>query len=37
VAHVLVDNEWYIFNDAKVAKSKEPPKDVGYLYFYKRV
>lgn len=37
VAHVLIDGEWLIFNDAKVAKSQSPPKDVGYLYFYRRV
>ena len=27
---------WTIFNDEKVAESEEPPKDLGYLYFYKR-
>jgi len=25
-----------IFNDSKVAKSQNPPKDLGYLYLYMR-
>ena len=36
VAHVKSDGEWYIFNDDKVARSREPPLDLGYLYFYRR-
>jgi ubiquitin carboxyl-terminal hydrolase 5/13 len=28
---------WYIFNDAKVALSEEPPLDMGYIYLYKRI
>uniref|UniRef100_A0A4W4FMJ3 Ubiquitin carboxyl-terminal hydrolase n=1 Tax=Electrophorus electricus TaxID=8005 RepID=A0A4W4FMJ3_ELEEL len=29
--------EWVIFNDQKVCASEKPPKDLGYLYFYRRV
>ena len=36
VAHVKSRGEWCIFNDAKVARSREPPLDLGYLYFYRR-
>lgn len=28
---------WVIFNDRKVALSEKPPKELGYLYLYKRV
>lgn len=28
---------WVIFNDQKVCASEKPPKDMGYLYFYRRV
>merc|ERR1740117_354092 len=27
---------WMLFNDDKVAKSKSPPKDLGYIYLYRR-
>ncbi|RNA18739.1 ubiquitin carboxyl-terminal hydrolase 5-like [Brachionus plicatilis] len=37
VAHIKKENQWVIFNDEKVAKSENPPKDLAYLYFYKRV
>lgn len=36
VAHIIKDGRWVIFNDRKVASSVNPPKDMGYLYFYKR-
>jgi ubiquitin carboxyl-terminal hydrolase 5/13 len=40
VAHIKKklgqEKQWILFNDAKVAKSEEPPFDMGYLYFYKR-
>ena len=36
VAHVKSDGELYLFNDDKVARSREPPLDLGYLYFYRR-
>ncbi|KAL1516576.1 hypothetical protein ABEB36_000474 [Hypothenemus hampei] len=37
VTHILKDGQWVIFNDSKVALSENPPKDLGYLYFYERV
>jgi ubiquitin carboxyl-terminal hydrolase 5/13 len=30
------DARWYIYNDAKVAISQDPPLDLGYVYLYKR-
>ncbi|CAD7004184.1 ubiquitin carboxyl-terminal hydrolase 5 [Ceratitis capitata] len=36
VCHILKDGRWVIFNDSKVAISQNPPKDLGYLYLYKR-
>lgn len=37
VCHILKDERWVIFNDSKVAISQNPPKDLGYLYLYKRL
>lgn len=37
VAHISKDGRWVIFNDEKVAASGDPPKDMGYLYFYQRL
>ena len=37
VAHIRKENRWVIFNDEVVALSENPPKDLAYLYFYKRV
>ncbi|XP_042453515.1 ubiquitin carboxyl-terminal hydrolase 14-like isoform X1 [Zingiber officinale] len=37
VAHVHKDGKWVIFNDSKVGASVDPPKDMGYLYFYERI
>ncbi|KAG0563124.1 hypothetical protein KC19_8G006500 [Ceratodon purpureus] len=37
VAHIRKDGRWVIFNDCKVALSGDPPKDMGYLYFFQRV
>lgn len=37
VCHIKKDERWYIFNDNKVALSENPPKELGYLYFYERV
>lgn len=36
VCHIFKDDKWIIFNDNKVAISQNPPKDLGYLYLYKR-
>ncbi|MCO5567197.1 hypothetical protein L7F22_020885 [Adiantum nelumboides] len=37
VAHIYKEGRWVIYNDAKVAASGDPPKDMGYLYFYQRL
>jgi ubiquitin carboxyl-terminal hydrolase 5/13 len=37
VCHILKDGKWIIFNDQKVALSKSPPLDLGYVYFYRQV
>lgn len=39
VCHVKKEKEaggWVIFDDQKVAKSEDPPKDLGYVYLYRR-
>ena len=36
VAHIFKDGRWAIFNDETVAVSEHPPKDLAYLYIYKR-
>ncbi|KAJ8763625.1 hypothetical protein K2173_003097 [Erythroxylum novogranatense] len=37
VAHIFKDGRWVLFNDNKVGASKNPPKDMGYLYFFERL
>ncbi|XP_013587490.1 PREDICTED: ubiquitin carboxyl-terminal hydrolase 14 isoform X2 [Brassica oleracea var. oleracea] len=37
VAHILKEGRWVIFNDSKVGISTDPPKDMGYLYFFQRL
>lgn len=37
VCHIKKDERWYIYNDNKVALSENPPKELGYLYFYERI
>lgn len=37
VCHIRKGDRWYIFNDSKVALSKDPPRELGYLYFYERI
>ncbi|XP_009616171.1 ubiquitin carboxyl-terminal hydrolase 14-like isoform X1 [Nicotiana tomentosiformis] len=37
VAHIHKDGRWVIFNDEKVGVSKNPPLDMGYLYFFERL
>ncbi|TKY66727.1 Ubiquitin carboxyl-terminal hydrolase 14 [Spatholobus suberectus] len=37
VAHVLKDGRWVIFNDDKAGASINPPKEMGYLYFFERL
>lgn len=36
VCHIKRDGHWAIYNDEKVAISVKPPKDLGYLYIFKR-
>ncbi|XP_064461115.1 ubiquitin carboxyl-terminal hydrolase 5-like [Ornithodoros turicata] len=37
VCHILKEGRWVIYNDNKVAESECPPKDLAYLYLYRRV
>lgn len=37
VAHIYKDGRWVIFNDEKIGASVNPPKDMGYLYFFERM
>lgn len=37
VCHLKKNGSWAIFNDEKVSASKEPPKDLAYLYLFERV
>lgn len=37
VCHIKKDDQWFIFNDNKVAESTNPPRELGYLYFYERI
>eukprot|EP00045_Choanoeca_perplexa_P006828 m.59157 g.59157 ORF g.59157 m.59157 type:complete len:789 (+) comp13807_c0_seq1:139-2505(+) len=34
ICHIYKDGQWVIFNDRKVAKSKQPPREFAYLYLY---
>merc|ERR1719336_474235 len=36
VCHLKKKDGFVIYNDEKVAKSKKPPLQNGYVYFYKR-
>jgi ubiquitin carboxyl-terminal hydrolase 5/13 len=36
VAHIKKEGRWAIFDDQKVAASEKPPRDLGYLYVYRR-
>lgn len=36
VCHIKKKGEWILFNDEKVAISESPPKDLGFMYLYKR-
>ncbi|XP_077254029.1 ubiquitin-specific protease 14 [Tasmannia lanceolata] len=37
VAHINKGGRWVIYNDSKVGASIDPPKDMGYLYFFERI
>ena len=36
VAHIRRGGRWAIFNDEKVAASQQPPRELGYMYLYRR-
>ena len=36
VAHLRRGGRWVIFNDDKVAVSADPPRELGYLYVFRR-
>jgi ubiquitin carboxyl-terminal hydrolase 5/13 len=36
VAHVKKRGKWVVYNDEKVAESANPPKELGYIYMFKR-
>lgn len=36
VCHIIKDGKWIKFNDRHVQLSIDPPKDMGYIYFYQR-
>ena len=36
VCHVKKDGRWVLFNDDKVALSKNPPLDAGFMYLFRR-
>uniref|UniRef100_A0A9J8B372 Ubiquitin carboxyl-terminal hydrolase 13 n=1 Tax=Cyprinus carpio carpio TaxID=630221 RepID=A0A9J8B372_CYPCA len=37
VCHIKKEGRWLIYNDHKVCLSERPPKDLGYMYFYRRL
>uniref|UniRef100_A0A8C5CWW1 Ubiquitin carboxyl-terminal hydrolase n=1 Tax=Gadus morhua TaxID=8049 RepID=A0A8C5CWW1_GADMO len=37
VCHIKKEGRWVIYNDHKVSLSERPPKDLGYIYFYRRL
>uniref|UniRef100_A0AAY4BAL3 Ubiquitin carboxyl-terminal hydrolase n=1 Tax=Denticeps clupeoides TaxID=299321 RepID=A0AAY4BAL3_9TELE len=37
VCHIKKEGRWVIYNDHKVCLSERPPKDLGYMYFYRRL
>jgi len=36
VAHVRIGDKWVLYNDSKVTESHDPPRELAYIYFYKR-
>ncbi|KAJ7324744.1 hypothetical protein JRQ81_017764 [Phrynocephalus forsythii] len=37
VCHLKKEGRWVIYNDLKVCASERPPKELGYIYFYRRI
>lgn len=36
ICHVKRDEQWYVFNDEKVAKASSPPLSHGFVYIFRR-
>jgi len=36
VCHIKKHGKWIFYNDSKVAESADPPRQLAYIYFYKR-
>ncbi|XP_063162479.1 ubiquitin carboxyl-terminal hydrolase 13 isoform X2 [Candoia aspera] len=37
VCHLKKEGRWIIYNDLKVCASEQPPRELGYIYFYRRI
>lgn len=37
VCHIKKEGRWVIYNDHRVCVSERPPKDLGYIYFFRRL
>ncbi|XP_077204433.1 ubiquitin carboxyl-terminal hydrolase 13 isoform X2 [Paroedura picta] len=37
VCHLKKEGRWVIYNDLKVCASERPPKELGYIYLYRRI
>ncbi|XP_032639555.1 ubiquitin carboxyl-terminal hydrolase 13 [Chelonoidis abingdonii] len=37
VSHLKKEGRWVMYNDLKVCASERPPRDLGYIYFYRRI
>jgi ubiquitin carboxyl-terminal hydrolase 5/13 len=37
VCHILKDGRWINYDDQKVAVSQDTPRDLGYIYFFRRI
>lgn len=37
VCHIRKDDKWVIYNDSKVTTSENPPKELAYMYIFKRI
>uniref|UniRef100_A0A8B9JY33 Ubiquitin carboxyl-terminal hydrolase n=1 Tax=Astyanax mexicanus TaxID=7994 RepID=A0A8B9JY33_ASTMX len=37
VCHIKKEGRWVIYNDHRVCLSERPPRELGYIYFYRRL
>jgi len=37
VCHIKKEDGWVIYNDEKVAKSQNPPRNLAYMYLYEQI